>query len=45
MAFGDLLRDPPFWDNVAQGLWVDLGYAVVFGLLAWARFAGKDITS
>ena len=45
MAFGDLLRDPPFWDNVSQGLWVDLAYAVVFGSLAWARFAGKDITS
>ena len=45
MAFGDLLRDPPFWDNVAQGLWVDLAYAVVFWLAAWARFAGKDITS
>ncbi|GAA3705099.1 ABC transporter permease [Terrabacter ginsenosidimutans] len=45
MAFGDLLRDPPFWDNIAQGLRVDLAYAVLFGLLAWARFAGKDITS
>src|SRR6476659_1720740 len=45
MAFGDLLRDPPFWDNVSQGLWVDLAYAVVFGSLAWARFAGKDIPS
>lgn len=44
-AFADLLRDPPFWDNVARGLWVDLGYAVVFWLLAWARFAGKDVTS
>jgi ABC-2 type transport system permease protein len=30
---------------MAQGLWVDLAYAIVFGLLAWARFAGKDITS
>jgi len=45
MAFGDLLRDPPFADNIMQGLWVDLAYAVVFGLLAWARFGGKDITS
>jgi ABC-2 type transport system permease protein len=45
LAFADLLRDPPFWDNVLQGLGVDLGYAVVFWLLAWARFAGKDITS
>jgi ABC-2 type transport system permease protein len=44
-AFADLLRDPPFLDNVAHGLAVDLGYAVVFWLLAWARFAGKDVTS
>ncbi|MGW5241102.1 ABC transporter permease [Monashia sp. NPDC004114] len=44
-AFADIMRDPPFWDNVARGLWVDLGYAVVFWLLAWSRFAGKDITS
>ena len=44
-AFGDIMRDPPFWDNVAHGLWVDLGYAVVFWLLAWSRFVGKDITS
>ena len=45
LSFADLLRDPPFWDNVLQGLGVDLAYAVVFWLLAWARFAGKDITS
>jgi ABC-2 type transport system permease protein len=44
-AFADLLRDPPFWDNVLRGLWVDLGYAVVFWLAAWARFSGKDVTS
>jgi ABC-2 type transport system permease protein len=45
MAFVDLLRDPPFLDTIWQGLAVDLGYAVVFWLLAWARFAGKDITN
>ena len=44
-AFADLLRDPPFWDNISRGLWVDLGYAVVFWLLAWSRFSGKDVTS
>ncbi|EWT01248.1 ABC transporter permease [Intrasporangium oryzae NRRL B-24470] len=45
MAFGDLLRDPPAWGNISQGLLVDLGYAVVFWLAAWARFSSKDITS
>ena len=45
MSFVDLLRDPPYLTNIGQGLLVDLGYAVVFWLLAWARFAGKDITN
>ncbi|MEP6648670.1 MAG: ABC transporter permease subunit [Lapillicoccus sp.] len=45
LSFADLLRDPPLWDNVFRGLAVDAGYAAVFWLLAWARFAGKDITS
>lgn len=41
----DLVREPILWDGVLRGLWVDLAYAVVFWLAAWARFAGKDITS
>lgn len=45
LSFGDLLRDPPSWDNVVRGLSVDAGYAAVFWLAAWARFSGKDITS
>lgn len=45
LSFGDLLRDPIATANVTQGLLVDLGYAVVFWLMAWARFSGKDITS
>lgn len=45
LAFGDLLRDPMFTETVLQGLAVDAAYVVVFGLLAWARFAGKDVTS
>ncbi len=45
MAFGDLLRDPVAWSGMGRGLLLFLGYAVVFWLAAWARFAGKDITS
>ena len=45
LAFGDLLRDPMFTETVLQGLAVDAAYVAVFGLLAWARFAGKDVTS
>jgi ABC-2 type transport system permease protein len=44
-AFGDLLRDPIAWSGMRDGLLLDLGYAVVFWLAAWARFSGKDITS
>jgi len=45
MAYGDLLRDPISWSQMGDGLWLALGYAVVFWLLAWARFGRKDITS
>ena len=45
LAFGDLLRQPVAWDNVTAGIYLAAGYAVVFWLAAWARFAGKDVTS
>jgi ABC-2 type transport system permease protein len=45
MDFGDLLRSPIAWDGVGQGLYVAAAYTLVFGLAAWARFAGKDVTS
>ncbi len=45
LAFGDLLRDPVSWAGIRTGLLLDLGYAVVFWLAAWARFSSKDITS
>jgi ABC-2 type transport system permease protein len=45
MAFGDLFRTPISWDGVLPGLYVALAYALVFFLAAWARFAGKDVTS
>ncbi|GCD92109.1 ABC transporter permease [Nocardioides sp. LS1] len=44
-AFGDLLRDPVVWGGVTKGVYVAGAYAVVFFLAAWARFAGKDVTS
>ena len=45
MAYVDLLRDPISWSQMGNGLWVALGYGVVFWLLAWARFGRKDVTS
>jgi ABC-2 type transport system permease protein len=44
-AFGDLLRDPIATDNLQRGLLTAAVYAAVFWLAAWARFAGKDVTS
>jgi ABC-2 type transport system permease protein len=45
MAFGDLLRTPIAWGGVVHGLYLAASYAIVFFLAAWARFAGKDVTS
>lgn len=44
-AFADAFRDPVFYDQMRQGVLVAVGYVVVFGSLAWARFGQKDITS
>jgi ABC-2 type transport system permease protein len=44
-AFGDLFRDPVAWGGIQHGLYTAAAYALVFGLAAWARFAGKDVTS
>src|SRR5215213_3082181 len=42
-AIGDFLRDPIFFDNLQRGLITAAVYAGTFWLLAWARFAGKDV--
>jgi ABC-2 type transport system permease protein len=45
LAFGDLFRTPVAWTGIEHGLFVAAAYTVVFWLAAWARFAGKDVTS
>jgi ABC-2 type transport system permease protein len=45
LDFGDLFRDPVAWHNVTVGLYLAAAYVVVFSAAAWARFAGKDVTS
>jgi ABC-2 type transport system permease protein len=45
LDFGDLFRAPIAWGNVLAGLYLAVGYTVVFTAAAWARFAGKDVTS
>ena len=44
-AIGDFLRDPIFFDNLERGVVTAAVYGGTFWLLAWARFAGKDVTS
>ncbi|MEU7901658.1 ABC transporter permease [Actinoplanes sp. NPDC049118] len=43
--FGELLRDPVSFDALTPGLLSALAYIVVFLTAAWARFAGRDVTS
>jgi ABC-2 type transport system permease protein len=45
LAFGDLFREPVAWGGIQDGLYAAAAYALVFWLAAWARFAGKDVTS
>jgi ABC-2 type transport system permease protein len=45
LAFGDLLRDPIATTGITHGLLSVAGYVVVFTAAAWARFAGKDVSS
>jgi ABC-2 type transport system permease protein len=45
LDFGDLFRAPIAWNNLLAGLYLALAYTVVFSAGAWARFAGKDVTS
>jgi ABC-2 type transport system permease protein len=45
LAYGDLLRDPIATDAVRNGLVSAAAYTAVFLCAAWARLAGKDVTS
>jgi ABC-2 type transport system permease protein len=45
LGFGDLLRDPISFDSFGSNAVLQLGYVVVFGALAYSRFASKDILS
>jgi ABC-2 type transport system permease protein len=43
--FGELLRDPVSVDGLSPGLISAGAYVLIFGTAAWARFAGRDVTS
>jgi ABC-2 type transport system permease protein len=44
-GFGDLLRDPISTLSIGHGLLSAAIYVAAFGAAAWARFAGKDVSS
>jgi ABC-2 type transport system permease protein len=44
-GLGDLLRAPIVWDSFGANALLQLGYVVVFGLLAYARLSTKDVLS
>ncbi len=44
-SFGDLLRDPITMQDSLTGVASAVIYIAIFGSLAWARFAGKDVSS
>lgn len=45
LSFGDLLRDPVAFTEPGRGLLYSAVLIGVFGSMAWARFAAKDIAS
>lgn len=45
LSFGDLLRQPISFASFGDNALLQLGYIVVFGGLAFARFSAKDILS
>src|SRR5690606_32799607 len=45
MSFSDLLRAPVYLPDLRTGLLTAAAYVVIFWSAAWARFAGRDITS
>ncbi|WP_240649355.1 ABC transporter permease [Streptomyces sp. Z26] len=45
LSFGDVLRDPVYWDQLVKNLGLQALYAAFFGSAAWARLTTKDITA
>jgi ABC-2 type transport system permease protein len=45
LAYGDLMRDPIATEGITRGLLSAAAYTVIFCTAAWARFAGRDVTS
>jgi ABC-2 type transport system permease protein len=39
------LREPIYTEDLGRGLFSAAAYVVIFWSAAWARFAGRDVTS
>ena len=44
-GFADLLREPISWVSFQDNAMLQAGYVLVFGALAYGRFATKDVLS
>jgi len=44
-SFAELMRDPVDYGRMLPGLAAAAAYVAIFSSAAWARFAGKDVTS
>lgn len=45
LGFGEILRRDVDWATLTSWLGLQLGYVVLFGAAAWARFTSADVTS
>lgn len=44
LSFADVMRDPPFFDEILRNLGLQAAYVAVFYALAWARLTSRDIS-
>ena len=45
LSFADLLRDPIAWTSFVDNARLQLGWAALFGALAWAKLTTRDVLS
>ncbi|MET7640218.1 ABC transporter permease subunit [Streptomyces sp. NPDC005438] len=45
LSFGDVLREPIYWEEISKNLGLQALYLAVFGSAAWARFTSRDVTA
>ena len=43
LSFGDVLRDPVYWNDILLNFGLQALYIAIFAAAAWARFTNKDV--